>query len=503
MPNATALEIQLSQMQKEVGTINSNNDTFFLIVMAVIIFFMQCGFAFLESGAVRSKNTTNILLKNMLDCFVCGITYWAAGYALAFGPGNAFLGYRYWFGESMPDDKLAHWFFHFVFAATATTIVSGAVAERCEFVAYIVYSSIITGIVYPIVSHWAWDSQGWLATAVSGVAYQDFAGSGVVHLLGGTAAFVGAVFLGPRLGRFDPVTGKPQAIRGHSVPLAALGGFILMFGFFAFNGGSQASISASGDGVAIARSIVNTIISGSAAALTAMCVKKLALCVGGCGACLCDCGRTRWSLLVTINGALTGMVTACAGCNVMYTWAAAVTGIVAGMIFLGVSALVVRLKVDDPLDAVAVHGGGGLWGVIAAPLFNTQGGLVFSTTGEQLTASGKALGWNLVGALAIIAWSAVICVIMFGILKCCKVLRVNRETEIEGLDKTEHGEPAYPDDINLEPYKVQSDGNLTPVADVVRYPPQNGGRLQHVGASTVYVDNPPVRHHGHANTYMR
>lgn len=222
-----------------------NMDAFFLIIMGIVIFLMQCGFAFLEAGAVRSKNTVNILIKNMLDCLIGAVSYWAIGWAVAFGKsGNGFIGTSGFFGVDVGHENYPKWFFQFVFAATAATIVSGSIAERCTFHAYFVYSLIITGWVYPPVTHWAWDQSGWLFQ----LDYADFAGSGVVHVLGGTCALVACYFMGPRLGRFtkdgDVII---HPLPGHSVPLAGLGGFILLFGFLAFNGGSQAQISNKGE----------------------------------------------------------------------------------------------------------------------------------------------------------------------------------------------------------------------------------------------------------------
>ncbi|XP_069980062.1 putative ammonium transporter 1 [Penaeus vannamei] len=189
--------------------------------MGMVVFFMQCGFAFLEAGSVRSKNTINILVKNMLDVFIGGICYWLVGYPLAFGEGNAFCGASYWASSGLPEDRLAHWFFHFVFSATAATIVSGAVAERCGFGAYVTYSVALTGLIYPIISHWTWAPDGWLAS----LGYRDFAGSGVVHVTGGVAALVGAVLLGPR---HAPLGSGRRVIRGHSLPVCVFVCFVFV-----------------------------------------------------------------------------------------------------------------------------------------------------------------------------------------------------------------------------------------------------------------------------------
>lgn len=406
----------------------------FLIFMGMIVFFMQCGFAFLEAGAVRSKNVTNILIKNVFDSFISGVSYWLVGYAFAFGDGNEFIGYKHFASHQLPDTEYAMFFFQFTFAATAATIVSGAVAERCEFMAYFVYSFFITGFIYPVVTHWVWGG-GFLSQGkdyggdIGQISYQDFAGSGVVHCLGGTAAFVGALLLGPRIGRFHRETKTVIQLRGHSVPIAALGGFILFFGFLAFNGGSQTSITADGDGAAVSISVVNTIISGSFAAFSALIINRSPL-----------FGNKSWSLLITINGALTGMVAACAGCNVMHTYGACVVGCISGISFHLWSWIVRSLKIDDPLDAVAVHFGGGSWGVIALAFFHRGDGILYNWNQR----SGMFFAWQLAGLLAITAWAAVTSLLLFGILKLLKVLRVPEDIEIRGLDIPKHNEPAYP-----------------------------------------------------------
>ncbi|KAK3101388.1 hypothetical protein FSP39_003194 [Pinctada imbricata] len=414
-----------------------NLDVMFLIVTGMFVFFMQCGFAFLEAGAVRSKNATNILIKNVMDSFVSGVSYWLFGYAFAYGDGssaNKFIGFKHFASHEMESETFASWFFQYTFAATAATIVSGAVAERCEFIAYFTYSIFITGFIYPVVTHWAWGG-GWLSqgmdySALNGtvVNYQDFAGSGVVHVLGGVAALVGAILLGPRLGRFHKESGTIGQLRGHSVPIAALGGFILFFGFLAFNGGSQLSITNKGDGAAVALSVVNTIISASFAAFGSLIINRL------------NFLGSSWSLLATINGALTGMVAACAGCNAMAPWGACILGIISSIVYTSVSYLLKKLRIDDPLDAVAVHLGGGTWGVIAIAFLDKEEGIFVA--GDLK--SGYKLAWQLIGWSSIVGWSAVLSLIIFGLLKLCKVLRVPAEIEEKGLDIPKHKEPAYP-----------------------------------------------------------
>lgn len=413
-----------------------NINGFFLIVMGCIVFLMQCGFAFLEAGSVRSKNTVNILIKNMLDAFIGGVSYWAVGYALAYGETgdpdfpNRFCGQTYFFSYGMPLDQYPTWFFQFVFAATAATIVSGSVAERVQFFAYFVYSIVITAWVYPVVTHWAWHGDGWLAYH----GYDDFAGSGVVHLLGATCALIACAFIGPRKGRFTN-DGRPIDMPGHSVPLAALGGFILLFGFLAFNGGSQLSISAPGDSDVVGLAIVNTIIGGCGGGLTVLFANKF-LVTGG-----------KWSYLLTLNGALAGMVAQCAGCDVYMPWSALFVGFIGGWAFMGVHLVMLKMRLDDPLDAVAVHGGGGLVGILAVPFFEFGEGVFWK--GDE-AAPWKKLGINFLGGLAIVVWSAVWSVIIFGVLKALKMLRIDRDTEFQGMDSVKHGEPAYPAEAWVE-----------------------------------------------------
>ncbi|KAK7488819.1 hypothetical protein BaRGS_00019954 [Batillaria attramentaria] len=377
--------LQLLTLVGDYPTFKSNMDQFFVLTMGIIVFLIQCGFAFLEVGAVRSKNTTNILIKNLLDCFVSGIAYWLFGYAFAYSDGNSFIGYKnYWALHDLPEDQLAVWFFQYTFAATAATIVSGAVAERCEFMAYFAYSFFITGFIYPVVTHWVWYPGGWLALGAEyddgangtfTVVYQDFAGSGALHVLGGVAAFCGAVMLGPRIGRFHPSTRKPVDIRGHSVPMAALGGFILVFGFLAFNGGSLLAIADGPNASTVSLSITNTVLSASTSAFTSLLLNRTGY-----------FGTRKWSILLTINGALGGME---------------------------------------------------LW----EHWWRTPDEGIFYAWDRK---SGLMLAWQVAGVLTIIVWTAVLSLLLFGLLRLFKVLRVAPELESKGLDIPKHGEPAYP-----------------------------------------------------------
>lgn len=420
----------LASLTSSYEGLGTSLDNFFLLVMGSIVYLMQLGFALLEAGAVRSKNTTNILMKNILDSGIGALSYWVLGFAFAYGEkGNAFIGYSNFMFIGRSDDDAATWFFQYVFAATAATIVSGAMAERTRFWAYFIYCTVLTAIVYPIASHWVWDSRGWLAAEApwDGVYMLDFAGSSVVHCLGGTSALLGALALGPRLDLFNSNAGKNIRIRGHSIPLMCLGGFILFFGFFAFNGGSQLTIHNPGDGTAVAIAVKNTVLGGFTAGIVGVIVNFII-------------HERKFSLLMCINANLTGMVAMCAGCNAVDDWSSIVIGTVAGGVFIAWSEFLFFLKVDDPLDAVAVHLGGGLWGVIAAPLFHKDVG-VFHNWDET---SFQFFCWSLIGGICVCAWTAAVMgPVLFG-LRFINFLRVPEEVEREGLDITEHGEIAYP-----------------------------------------------------------
>ncbi|CAG5130741.1 unnamed protein product, partial [Candidula unifasciata] len=383
---------------------------------------MQCGFAFVEASCVRCKNAGNALLKNILDTSVTVIAYWTCGFALAFGKGNSFIGWHaYWASSDIEGDYMAFFFFEFVFAATAATLVSGALSERCDFIAYFIYSFIITAFIYPPVTHWAWTNEGWLKAGlmyeINGVqevvGFHDFSGSGAVHLVGGTAALVGAIVLGPRIGRFHPETGADMMLKGHSMPFAALGAFLLMVGFLAFNGASQLTMTKPGDNVIIALAITNTIIAGSMSAFSALVVRRFM-------------GR-NWSVIYTVNGCVSGMVAICGGCDVFRPWGACIVGLVAGICFNFTSWWVAKLKIDDPVDAVAVHFSGGIWGVISVAFLSYPNGILIAWDKR----SGLMLAWQLVGLCAVILWTATLSAIMFGSMKGLGMFRVSEEVELK------------------------------------------------------------------------
>ncbi|KAJ9592291.1 hypothetical protein L9F63_001187, partial [Diploptera punctata] len=388
---------------------------------------MQCGFACLEAGSVRSKNTTNIIMKNIMDIFISSVAYWLVGYALAHGNGSSVVGLTYWAGIGLPADKRAHWFFHCIFAATAATIISGAVCERCNYVAYIAYSAIISGVVYPLATHWVWDDEGWLTN----LGYEDYSGDGPVHLLAGVCSFFGALFIGPRIGKFgfkkNHQYGKEELV-GHSVPLVGIGGLILIAGFLAFNAAALGQMTKADSEDTIAQVIINTILGGSGASISMLAISKLGL-----------IGQPTWSFAHTLNSGLSGMVSVCAAANLFPMWGSMLSGIFMAPIYLALHNLMLIWRIDDPLDTVAVHFGGGLWGLISASFF-AEGGIVYGAN----YISGMRLVYRMIGAVAIIAWASVGSCILFGTLSICGKLRVSEEEEIKGLDIAMHNEPGYP-----------------------------------------------------------
>lgn len=432
----------------EMEHLKNSIDDVFVISNGIIVCLMQCGFACLEAGAVRSKNTTNIMMKNIMDIFISSVAYWLFGFALAYGEGNAVIGYTHWAGIGIDYGKMANWFFQCIFAATAATIVSGAVAERCNYIAYITYSFVISGFVYPPVTHWAWTEQGWL----NKLGYVDYSGCGPIHLIGGVCSFFGALFLGPRLGRFENKfnSSEKEELVGHSVPLTGIGGMILIAGFLAFNGGSIGSMSKPGDQFVIARVIINTILGGSGGSIV-----MLGMCKLGLG------GKSAWSFSLTLNAALAGMVSVCAGADVMAMWASFVSGALMAPLYLAIHYAMLWIKLDDPLDAVAVHFGGGFWGLLSASLFG-GGGIVFGASYE----SGLLLWHRIVGASVMILWASVWSCVMFGLLKRCGKLRVTEEQELKGLDIAMHNEPGYP----LKGWFIPPQFSLYPEAEALVKP---------------------------------
>jgi Amt family ammonium transporter len=408
-------------------------DTMWTLIAAFLVFLMQAGFAMVEAGFTRQKNSANIVMKNLMDFGVASLAYWAIGFALMFGAGNALIGTSGWFlggGESTFDSLAwatppltAKWLFQAVFAGTTATIVSGAMAERTKFPAYLLASGLISGIIYPISGHWIWGG-GWLAER----EFLDFAGSTVVHSVGGWAALVGALYLGARLGKYGK-DGKPRALPGHSMPLAMLGVFLLWFGWFGFNPGSTMGATPS-----IADIAMTTNLAAAAGALMAMAtiwIKGKKPDVGMAG-----------------NGALAGLVGITAGCAFVENWAAVVIGAAAGVVVVFSVLFFDRIKVDDPVGAISVHGVCGALGTLAVGVFASPRLIEAAGVGTEGLVYGGGfaqLGTQALGVVAVGAWALGASAIVFGIIKATVGLRVSAAEEIEGLDIGEHGMWGYPE----------------------------------------------------------
>lgn len=385
---------------------------------AILVFFMQCGFAAVEAGFTRAKNAGNIIMKNLMDFCIGTVVFMALGYGLMNSE-------NYLFGLiGMPDYRLftdfygfdwSNFFFQLVFCATAATIVSGAMAERTKFSSYCIYSAIISAFIYPIEAGWVWNSQGWLAR----LGFVDFAGSAVIHMVGGISGLIGAIMLGARIGKYDD-KGNSRAILGHNIPLAAMGTFILWFCWYGFNGAAAENTAQ------LAGILGNTTIAPAVATVTCMLFTWLKNGKPDVGMCL--------------NAPLAGLVGITAGCASLDAAGAAVVGLVTGVLVVVIVETVdTKLRIDDPVGAVAVHGGCGLTGTILTGLLATDGGLFYGG-GWHL------LGVQCIGVLAIAAYTVVTMTIVFSIIRAANGLRVSAEEEISGLDSTEHGLPsAYAD----------------------------------------------------------
>ena len=413
---------------KEVSAAKYMADTIWVLLAAFLVFFMQAGFAMVESGFTRAKNAVNILMKNLMDFSIGSVAFWIVGFAIMFGNGNGFLGLSGWFvpAESKAFASLewssvpthAAWLFQLVFAATAATIVSGAMAERTQFKSYLIYTIFITGFIYPVVGHWIWGG-GWL----SSLGMLDFAGSTVVHSTGGWLALAGAIVLGARVGKYD-ANGNPRPIPGHNLPLAALGVFILWLGWFGFNPGSQMGADAKD----ISLIAVTTNIAAAGGAIAAM--------------------ITAWVMLgkpdagMALNGALAGLVAITAPCAFVSPGSAVIIGLLGGIVVVFSVLLFERLKIDDPVGAISVHGTCGALGTLLLGFFHQEQGVFFAA---DKAAAFKFLGTQFVGVIAVFAWCMIIGLILFKLIKALVGLRVSREEELEGLDYGEHGASAYPD----------------------------------------------------------
>jgi Amt family ammonium transporter len=411
-------------MTQEVVQISAVGiDTLWVLLAAFLVFFMQAGFGMVEAGFIRAKNTCNILTKNFLDFCMASIGFFMFGYAIMFGNGNSIIGSKGWFligAQSGADVPLyAFWLFQAAFCGAAATIVAGGMAERMKFHAYLIYSFVISALIYPIVGHWIWGG-GWL----SELNFADFAGSTVVHTVGGFAALVGTMMLKPRIGKYNP-DGKPNVIAGHSIPLASLGVFILWFGWFGFNPGSSLHV---GDGSLIALVAINTNLAAAAGGILALVTVWKAF------------GKPDLSM--AMNGALAGLVAITAPCAFVDPWAAILIGAVGGIIVVSGVILLDKLHIDDPVGAVPVHGMNGIWGTLAIGFFGKES-LGLAHNGLFYGGGLKQLGIQALGSLSVIIFIVISMGIVFKLIDVIIGLRVSREEELKGLDIGEHGMEAY------------------------------------------------------------
>ena len=402
------------------------------LIGAILVWFMQAGFAMVETGFTRAKNAGNIIMKNLLDFCLGTIVFVLLGAGLLMGEDALFglvgipnLGVF----TDFANYDWSTFFFNLVFCATTATIVSGAMAERTKFLSYCIYSLVISAVVYPIEAHWVWGG-GWLTQEILGVTYIDFAGSSLIHMVGGISSFIGALILGPRWGKYLDKDGKPtlerkkavyvRAIPGHNLTVGALGVFILWFCWYGFNG------AAASDMAQLAQILVVTTVATATSTISTMVYTWIK--------------NKKPDVSMTLNGSLAGLVAVTAGCAVVDVVGAFFIGLIAGILVdVAVEVIDKKLHIDDPVGAIAVHGANGLWGTIACGLFSTSTGLFYTWNFSQLVV-------QLLGIVCIAAWTIVCMVALFQILKHTCGVRASRIEEIEGLDKHEHGLPsAYAD----------------------------------------------------------
>lgn len=417
-----SLFLTIPQDTDVIATVNGDMGMLWMLLAGILVFMMQAGFTLVESGMTRSKNAVNIAMKNLLDICVGSISYWLVGYSLMYG--DTSNGWFFWGGLFQGEG--ADLFFQTMFAATTATIVSGAIAGRTKYTTYIIFSLIMTAAIYPIAGGWEWNG-GWLndTDGLMPAEFIDFAGSSIVHSVGGWAALVAAYMVGPRIGKY--VDGKVMPIPGHNQILATLGVFILWFGWFGFNGGSQ--LAWGGDDATAASNVVL--------------ITNLAAAAGGLGALV-----TTWiwygkpNLAQTLNGCLAGLVSITAGCGNMSDVGAVMAGLIGGiLVVFSIEFIEKKLKIDDAIGAASVHGVVGAWGTLVIGLWGIDGDNPIGI----LNGGGAAqLGAQAIGTLAYAIWAIVLAAIVLGILKATMGLRVTKEVEIEGLDISEHGSIAYP-----------------------------------------------------------
>lgn len=422
----------LEELQTLVPGLQVTLDNVFILIATALVVFMHAGFVLVEAGLTRAKNAGNIVMKNLVNFAIGAVAFFMVGFAIAFGGEfdgiGAYIGGGGWFvgeGAFAYGNLTPFTFFIFqaAFAATAATIVSGAMAERTKFGGYVAYALVMTAVIYPIVVRWQWGG-GWLYQLST--PFHDFAGSTIVHLCGGVAAFAAAKALGPRLGRYG-ADGKPRAIPGHSIPFAIVGCFILLVGWFGFNAGSQL-----GADPVIGRIATTTLIAAGAGAVMAALVTRL------------QTGKT--DVAMTGNGLLAGLVGITAGCYAVSTIGALIIGLVSGVIVVFAVSFFDKIRVDDPVGAISVHGVCGAFGTIAVGLFSNEESEGFIAKGLFYGGGTDQLVSQLIGVVSVGVFVFVVSTILFAVIKATIGLRVSEQEELEGLDVHEHGSPGYGSD---------------------------------------------------------
>lgn len=419
-------------------------DTIWIAICTVLVFFMQTGFAMLETGFTRKKNSCNVIMKNIMDFAVGSIFYWILGFGIMFGATTGVVGVIDLFSngdcsaasQTIPQPVFMAW--QLVFCATSATIVSGAMAERTAFKSYLIYSAVMSAVVYPISGCWIWNANGWLAQ----LGFHDFAGGTAVHLLGGSAAFAGAAVLGARIGKYDKKK-KSRAILGQNIPLAALGAFILWVSWFGFNGGSVVTSESGFDLVAIGSVFMNTILSSSACAVSAMIITWVRY------------GKS--DITMTLNGIVAGLVAVTAGADQLPHYAALLVGVGAAFVMIyGIEFIDHICKVDDPVGAISVHGLCGAFGTIMTGVFSVEKGVIY-------TGRFNYLGVQLIGVLSVAVYGLAAMTLLFVILKHTVGIRVSEKAEIMGLDRSEHG---WQSNVTDDLISDLSDGNAKSVTQI-------------------------------------
>lgn len=419
-------------------------DTIWIAICTVLVFFMQTGFAMLETGFTRKKNSCNVIMKNIMDFAVGSIFYWILGFGIMFGATTGVVGVIDLFSngdcsaasQTIPQPVFMAW--QLVFCATSATIVSGAMAERTAFKSYLIYSAVMSAVVYPISGCWIWNANGWLAQ----LGFHDFAGGTAVHLLGGSAAFAGAAVLGARIGKYDKKK-KSRAILGQNIPLAALGAFILWVSWFGFNGGSVVTSESGFDLVAIGSVFMNTILSSSACAVSAMIITWVRY------------GKS--DITMTLNGIVAGLVAVTAGADQLPHYAALLVGVGAAFVMIyGIEFIDHICKVDDPVGAISVHGLCGAFGTIMTGVFSLEKGVIY-------TGRFNFLGVQLIGVLSVAVYGLAAMTLLFVILKHTVGIRVSEKAEIMGLDRSEHG---WQSNVTDDLISDLSDGNAKSVTQI-------------------------------------